>query len=269
MRHFSETWVEFKAQLQERQAARAANGTPPALPVELPLTCATCGDLGWTTPDVPPGDSRFGQRVPCECQREAIHRNAVRVRKAHSGIPQPMLEAMTFRTFRQDWHPHADAPAVRHAVKAAWNYSQNLEGWLVLCGDTGRGKSHLGVAIAVECLERAEAVTWVFLPRLFDDLRDLYASGDAQAATDRYAAVRDAPLLVVDDLGAEKNTDWTREKLHLLFVHRHNHRLPTVVTTNVDVPRQQGPIGSRLRDRRLSQVIRVEGPDYRPGVMGR
>ena len=269
MRHFSGTLAEMKVLLQERQAARGANGAAQILPVKSPPACATCLDRGWITLDVPPQDSRFGQRIPCECQREAIQRNAVRVLKSQSGIPEPMVQTMTFATFRFDWHPHADVPAVRHAVKAAWDYSQHPDGWFVLFGKTGRGKTHLGVAIAVECLERAEAVRWVFLPQLFDDMRDLYASGDAQAASDRYAAIRDAPLLVVDDFGAEKDTDWTREKLHLLFVHRHNARLPTVVTTNVDVPRQHGPIGSRLRDTRISQVIRLEGPDFRPGVVGR
>jgi hypothetical protein len=70
-------------------------------------------------------------------------------------------------------------------------------------------------------------------------------------------------LLILDDLGTEKLTDWAAEKLDTLIDHRYIKGLPLVVTTNVPAAQLSPRIASRLQDRRLGRVVTLSGPDYR------
>lgn len=82
--------------------------------------------------------------------------------------------------------------------------------------------------------------------------------------TDREVLAQlDAPLLILDDLGTEKLTDWAAEKLDTLIDHRYIKGLPLVVTTNVPAAQLSPRIASRLQDRRLGKVVTLSGPDYR------
>ena len=68
------------------------------------------------------------------------------------------------------------------------------------------------------------------------------------------------PLLILDDLGREKTTDWTRDVLYDLINYRYSHRLPTIFTTNEDLGGYDEAIASRV----MSGVVAVfRGPDRR------
>ena len=75
--------------------------------------------------------------------------------------------------------------------------------------------------------------------------------------------VKNAELLVLDDLGREHSSPWAQEKLYQIIVHRHNGRLPTVITSTLDFAEQTGPISSRVRDPYVGQLVRIDAPDYR------
>ena len=68
---------------------------------------------------------------------------------------------------------------------------------------------------------------------------------------------------MLDDLGQEHSSPWAYEKLYQIIVHRHNTRLPTVVTSMLDFSEESGPIGSRVRDPSVGQLIRMDTPDFR------
>ena len=75
--------------------------------------------------------------------------------------------------------------------------------------------------------------------------------------------VKTTPLLILDDLGQEHSSPWAQEKLYQIFVHRHNNRLPTVITSMLEFTDQSGPVGSRIRDATLGRLVHIEAPDYR------
>ena len=83
--------------------------------------------------------------------------------------------------------------------------------------------------------------------------------------------MKQTPLLVLDDLGAETSTAWANEKLYQIIVHRHNARLPTIVTTRAAPVGLKDPIASRLNDPRLVVVMPITASDYRQqgGAPGR
>ena len=90
------------------------------------------------------------------------------------------------------------------------------------------------------------------------------SAGDSRQTFDTlFRTAADAEVLVLDDLGAENDSEWTRATLHELLSHRYEARLPTVVTTFIDMTQQSGAIASRLCDLSISRVIHMSAPDYR------
>ena len=129
---------------------------------------------------------------------------------------------------------------------AAWDGQRSL----VLAGEAGTGKTHLACALLRRELERDRAGRFVYFPDYLEEVRTRYADDareQAQAYTDRIAS---EPLLVLDDLGAERATDWTLEQVRSLIDRRYRRLLPTIVTTNYATPVALGErIGAAAADR--------------------
>ena len=176
-----------------------------------------------------------------------------------------MLSRMTFEKFdvRGNKPDAAKRGSLEAAFQAAKAFAADPDGWLTLLGDTGVGKTHLAVAVAAELLSRGGSVFFAFVPELLDHLRYTFRP-DSTITYDRlFEEVKGAPLLVLDDLGKERSSPWAVEKLYQIIVHRHNARLPTVITTMVDFTRERDPIASRVQDPSIGQLVSMDAPDYR------
>lgn len=186
-------------------------------------------------------------------------------------IDPEMLRRMTFDSFdaKGNRSTAQQRASLRAALDAARNYARDPDGWLTLFGDTGVGKTHLAVAIAVERMGEGQPVFFAFVPDLLDYLRFTFTP-ESRVTYDRvFDQVKNAPLLLLDDLGQESSSEWAREKLYQIIVHRHNARLPTVITSSADLTKSSGPIISRVMDQRFGgQPIRMDSPDYRVSQPG-
>ena len=105
------------------------------------------------------------------------------------------------------------------------------------------------------------------IPEMLQAFRAGFRDNTYQDLFDR---VRNSPLLVLDDLGAEYHRgddamSWASEQIYLIVNHRYSHRLPTVVTTNVSTKRIEGRILDRLMHTAggFGKVVVMEGPSYR------
>jgi DNA replication protein DnaC len=180
-------------------------------------------------------------------------------------IEPQMLKRMTFETFdARGNNPNAGQRAsLEAALSAAKNFAADPDGWLTLSGNTGVGKTHLAVAVAAERLATGAPVMFAFVPELMDYLR--YTFGPESPVTyDRvFEQVKNTSLLILDDLGKEQSSKWAVEKLYQIIVHRHNARLPTVITSMMEFSDDLDPITSRVQDPSVSQLIRLDAPDYR------
>jgi DNA replication protein DnaC len=134
---------------------------------------------------------------------------------------------------------------------------------LLLLGPTGTGKTHQAFGALRALSLSGAACRWVFATAA-----DLYAElrprprVDPEAEFNRYAK---AGLLVVDDLGAAKGSEWTEEINYRLINHRYSHKLPTLITSNVP-PKDLGTaLGERVSSRLIEMTTRVvlKGSDRR------
>ena len=174
---------------------------------------------------------------------------------------------MTFATF--DPHGMAlDEEGVQNLARAlqlAQEFARRPSGWLVFTGSYGTGKTHLAAAIANACHERGQPAYFVVVPDLLDHLRATYSPDSRVAYDELFEAIRTAPVLILDDLGAHSSTPWAQEKLYQLINHRYNARLPTVITTNLRLDEIDPRLSSRMADQRLSIVFALQVPPYRLG----
>lgn len=129
---------------------------------------------------------------------------------------------------------------------------------LYLWGPNGTGKTHLAVAIT----RHYGHSLFVNTLRLFDALKESYTTG---VSCEVFESARRARLLVLDDLGSERPSDWVRERLYALLSTRWDEMLSTVVTSNLDPRILPETIGHRSASRVLgsSLQLKVDGPDHR------
>ena len=221
--------------------------------------CPICAGARFVRVTAEPDDPRFGHVVPCECatREDASARRARLLRYSRLGA----LRRLTFGTLVHRGRTNDPEVQARYAeaVTIAELFAANPEGWLVLTGPHGAGKTHIAAAIANRVIERGEAALFLTVADLLDHLRAGYEE-DAEVEYDELIEqVRTTPLLILDDLDAYAETPWAREKFFQVVSHRFNAALPTVFTTSRPPGEADARLAARLTDPALAQVVEVAG----------
>ncbi|MDH7487426.1 MAG: ATP-binding protein [Anaerolineae bacterium] len=219
--------------------------------------------MGFITYDVPPEHPDFGRAVPCSCR--LAEEQARRLTDLLEVSNLRHLAHMTFDTFLPEGQglPEAKRRNLRHAYELARAFAAEPKGWLFFLGGYGCGKTHLAAAIANARIAQGQTVLFVVVPDLLDYLRATFAPGSPASFDERFQALREAPLLILDDLGAHSSTSWAQEKLYQLLNHRYNSRLPTVITSNHRLEEMDPRLRSRLVDPTLVTMYTILAPDFR------
>ena len=193
--------------------------------------CKICGGTGWRI--VERGGLSGAAR--CECsvvaQSTAIKENSrIPLNYQHASldnfvVPQDNPVArqglgtvlMQVRSFVREY-PAADRPG------------------LLLVGEPGTGKTHLAVAAMRALLEKGHEGVFFDYQNLLDKIRSGYDANSGASDREAYRAALDAPVLLLDDLGAHRVTEWVEDTVTSIITDRCNHRKTLIATTNLPDP---------------------------------
>lgn len=178
-----------------------------------------------------------------------------------------IMHRLTFDRFdlrENEGIPPEDYKTLKDAFRRAREYAEDPQGWLVLLGGNGVGKTHLAAAIGNYCQESNHSVTMVSVPDLLDYLRGAFSPTSMTSMDRRFDQVRNVELLILDDYSSQSSSPWAREKLSQLISHRYVKEMRTVITTSLKMDSLDARLRSRISDARLCQVIEITVPEYRP-----
>ena len=103
---------------------------------------------------------------------------------------------------------------LEEALRLAFDFAKSPEGWLVLQGVTGCGKTHLAAAIANYRYQANQPTLFVVVPEFLDHLRSTFIPESKVSYDQLFEKVKTAPLLILDDFGEQITTPWAQEKLY-------------------------------------------------------
>jgi DNA replication protein DnaC len=203
--------------------------------------------------------------APCRCRPARVERR--RARKLSAVIPRKYRGVSFDRPPVSDMHEPIVRP-VKHFVRAL---DENLDAGrgLWLFGNVGTGKTTLAMLVSKAALDAGRSVAIYSLPRLLAEIRATFETdGDGSYVDflDRLAAV---DLLHIDDVGAEKTSEWVLEQLYAIVNARYEEERSIVITTNLEREDLAAQINERTVSRleEMCTVVPLFGDDARKQVV--
>lgn len=233
------------------------------------IYCKSCGkrvdgelvDLGFT---------KFIPRIKCECEIKRDEENEERERLMKISslkrdcFSSPLQHQYTFEKFLNE---------KGQAYKVAYNYAKSFEQMkkdnigLLFYGDVGSGKTYLACSIANELIERKQVrVKIMNLSQVINQIQKSAFKLDSNEIINNLSNI---PLLILDDLGIERDTSYAREQVYNIINSRYLKGRPTIFTTNLSLEIIQNPnidleyqrIYSRILE--MTIPVKVTGEDFR------
>lgn len=231
-------------------------GGPTAAATTLGPACAECQDFGWVR-------DAEGRMVRCACRRND---DALRIHDAACAEIPPRWRHRT----RDDWvAKFGPWPRLAPAVDPLWTESA----WAVtLLGPTGTGKTTLASILFAEAMlsGRYSTSAWLSTQEALERVREEMDDNGGNPRGSTRKRLYDADVLLLDDLGSERGTEFELELLRGTLTHRYNWRKPTIVTSNaadaVELDRISGArVSSRLTESGETLLVVLDGEDRRLG----
>ncbi len=191
-------------------------------------TCEICGGTGWKI--VEKAGLSGAERCICAAETRA------RILKENTNIP-PNYEDATLDNFKIP----RDNPTARTGLGTVLmqvrsfvrEFPASDRPGLLLVGGTGTGKTHLAVAALKAIIDKGHEGLFFDYQNLLDRIRSGYDSAAGASDREAYRSALEAEVLLLDDLGSHRVTDWVEDTVTSIITYRCNHRKPLIATTNV------------------------------------
>lgn len=254
----------------------------------LPEVCPLCEGTGWK-PAAASSATKDRRVTRCDCQLRARAQSLL----AAARIPR-RYEHCELSTFEFDGPHRSLAPARMAACRFVEEYPLEKTG-LLFVGSSGLGKTHLAVGIA-KALVREKGIECVFYDyaELLKQIQDSYNPSVDATELGLLRPIFETEVVVLDDLGSVRPTEWRWDTIRLILNTRYNENLTTIITTNFADEPATGVtdpdgrvtesfetarasarkdtlgdrIGERMRSRlhEMCRLIELEGHDFRQGM---
>jgi DNA replication protein DnaC len=227
------------------------------------MTCDICDGTGWKTVEID-GVERVAR---CDCWRQTLVERLLTDARIQARYARCELS-----NFEHGMNTQREAWRKANAFVEAFPV---VDRGLLLYGPTGVGKTHLAIGILKEVIRKKGARGYFFEQgELLKLVRDTYNRSVEQTEMDVLRPVLEADLLLLDDLGTERTSEWVQETLGLVVNTRYNAKRPTIFTSNLtDEDRPEIPLekqfifqlGVRTRSRlkEMCDWVRIDGVDIR------
>ena len=248
--------------------------------------CTLCRGTGWKLVPRPDGTGAK-VAIPCDC---GMQERAVRVME-RARIPR-RYEHCDFQSYSTDvGSTQQQRLSLQHAKLSAQgfvrDYPASSEKGVLFMGHSGVGKTHLAVAALKELIQRGHVGLFCDYRELLKEIQASYNPANESTEMGILEPVRTVEILLLDDLGASKPSDWVRDIVGIVLNARYNENRTTIVTTNyLDSPTAEGEaarlpsgkllpptredslelrIGSRMRSRlyEMCHTVEISAPDFR------
>jgi DNA replication protein DnaC len=184
--------------------------------------------------------------VPCRCRPQRVER--ARARSLSAVIPRK------YRGASFDRAPVTDMPApqVQVVKRFVRQIDENLDGGrgLWFYGSVGTGKTTLAMLVSRAALDAGRSVAIYSLPRLLAEIRATFESGSEGSYVDFLDRLAAVDLLHVDDVGAERTSDWVLEQLYAIVNARYEDERSVTITTNLE----RDELVEQIKERTVSRL---------------
>ena len=232
------------------------------------LYCGKCRTPKQFRMDVPPLEGRLLPH-PCRCEQERLDQEAAeqearRYRQTvadlkRRGFTDPAMREWTFA------NDNDKCPQMKHArfYVEHWDTMQEENIGYLLWGGVGTGKSYFAGCIANALMEQEVAVRMTNFALILNDL-----TASFEGRNEYISRLCRAPLLILDDFGMERGTEYGLEQVYNVIDSRYRSRRPLIVTTNLslqDLQHPQDTAHARIYDRLMEMCapIRFSGENFR------